>query len=79
MVFDSEELLPNPLFATPMYAQYSHEGTVCGEQQLLVSTQWTEITFDLAAGCASAPVLSSVTLSHGGDAVPLLLDDILFE
>jgi len=57
----------------------SHEGTVCGEQQVLVSTEWTEITFDLAAACNSAPMLSSITLSHGGDAVPLLLDNILFE
>lgn len=57
----------------------SHDGERCGEQQVLVTTEWTEITFDLATACPAAPQLGSVTFSNGGSAVPLLLDDILFE
>ncbi|MFH2005068.1 MAG: hypothetical protein ABI333_00645 [bacterium] len=44
-----------------------------------LGTEWTEVSFDLTTACADVPVLSSVTFSHGGAAVPLLLDDILFE
>ncbi|MDY0004401.1 MAG: hypothetical protein RBU30_24075 [Polyangia bacterium] len=57
----------------------SHEGAVCGEQLVTVGAEgWTEITFDLAAACSEAPLLSSVTFQSGSAPVPLLLDDIQF-
>jgi len=56
----------------------SHDGERCEEKQVTVSTEWTQITFDLSEACTEFEILTSVTFSHGGDAVPLLLDDIIY-
>ncbi len=56
----------------------SHDGERCTQTQTTVSTEWIQISFDLSEACAGFSVLSSVTFSHGGPAVPLLLDDIIY-
>jgi len=55
-----------------------HEGDVCGEQSVTLDTTWAQLSFDLATACATLPILSAVTLSSGGDPVPVILDDIQF-
>lgn len=55
----------------------SNDGTRCGEHEATVTTEWTEITINIADICTTEPILSSVTFAHG-QANTLLLDDIEF-
>ncbi|MCD6500018.1 MAG: hypothetical protein J7M25_17120 [Deltaproteobacteria bacterium] len=56
-----------------------HEGDTCADQDVTFSTEWTQVTFDVAQGCGSLPTLSAVTLQSGAQGGSLFLDDIEFQ
>ncbi len=56
----------------------SSDGMRCEPAFVAVSPEWTEVSLDLAATCASLSTLNGLTIGHGGTQVSLLLDDVRF-
>ncbi|OIP32373.1 MAG: hypothetical protein AUK47_20665 [Deltaproteobacteria bacterium CG2_30_63_29] len=57
----------------------SNEGDRCTEQTVTLTTEWQEVTFDLAGGCAGFDFLTSVTVQNQSAKATVFLDDIEFE